>query len=66
LRKEHPYYKPIVFVTPTPEMGIAPSRFVNTNGNVFLPYLDEWKQVGWNAVFEGVNVCVCVYVSVSI
>lgn len=44
VRKEHPYYKPIVFITPTPEMGISPSRYVNSNGNVFLPYLDEWKQ----------------------
>lgn len=45
LRKEHPYQNPIVYVTPTQDMGIQPSRFVDRSGLVFLPYLSEWKAV---------------------
>ena len=45
LKTTHPYHCPIVYVTPTQEMGIQQSRFVDTNGTVYLPYLSEWKQV---------------------
>ena len=46
LTKNHPQHPPIVFVTPTSGMAIQPSQFVDTNGMVYLPYLNEWKGVG--------------------
>ena len=46
LKQTHPYHCPIIFVTPTQDMGIQPSQFVDNSGLVFLPYLNEWKQVG--------------------
>ncbi|CAG0900527.1 unnamed protein product [Cyprideis torosa] len=39
----HPYATPIAYVKPTQDMCIKPSRNVNENGLVFLPYLHEWK-----------------------
>ncbi|CAG0898203.1 unnamed protein product [Cyprideis torosa] len=39
----HPYATPIAYVKPTQDMWIKPSRNVNENGLVFLPYLHEWK-----------------------
>ncbi len=35
----------MVYVTPTEDMGIQQSRFVDASGLVYLPYLSEWKQV---------------------
>ena len=46
LTQTHPYHCPIIFVTPTQDMGIQHSQFVDNSGRVFLPYLTEWKQVG--------------------
>ena len=46
LKQTHPYHCPIIFVTPTQDMGIQQSQFVDSSGMVFLPYLTEWKQVG--------------------
>lgn len=45
LRPDHPYVPPLVYVTPTQEMGIQQSQYVDTNGMVYLPYISEWKQV---------------------
>jgi ESCRT-I complex subunit TSG101 len=45
LRPNHPYVPPMVYVTPTRDMGIQPSQFVDANGVVYLPYLNEWKVV---------------------
>ena len=47
LKQSHPYHCPMVFVTPTPDMGIQQSQFVDNSGKVHLPYLTEWKQVLW-------------------
>ncbi|XP_064397572.1 E3 ubiquitin-protein ligase TRIM33-like isoform X2 [Halichondria panicea] len=44
LRPTHPYSSPIVYVTPTEDMGIQQSRYVDASGLVYLPYLSEWKQ----------------------
>uniref|UniRef100_A0A1X7UNL7 UEV domain-containing protein n=2 Tax=Amphimedon queenslandica TaxID=400682 RepID=A0A1X7UNL7_AMPQE len=44
VQRTHPQINPIVFVTPTPEMSINPSRFVDHSGRVYLPYISEWKQ----------------------
>ena len=35
----------MVYVTPTRDMGIQQSHFVDTNGVVYLPYLNEWRVV---------------------
>ena len=74
LRPNHPYVPPMVYVTPTRDMGIQPSQFVDTNGVVYLPYLNEWKvvsdslhilysrklsQIGRNRVFCGENFAEC-------
>ena len=40
---KHPYHPPMAYVKPTADMCIKPSRNVNENGLVFLPYLHEWK-----------------------
>ena len=53
LRKDHPHQSPIVFVTPTATMGIQPSRFMDRNGMVYLPYLSEWKAVSVPSVRLG-------------
>ncbi|XP_064397576.1 tumor susceptibility gene 101 protein-like [Halichondria panicea] len=44
LRPTHPYNCPMVYVTPTEDMGIQQSRYVDASGLVYLPYLSEWKQ----------------------
>ena len=43
LQKTFPQTNPLVYVTPTPEMSINPSRYVDTSGVVYLPYLTDWK-----------------------
>ena len=43
LQKSFPQTTPLVYVTPTPKMCINPSRFVDTNGEVCLPYLSDWN-----------------------
>ena len=47
LRKEHPYGAPYVYVVPTAGMSLSPSHHVDTRGMVYLPYLNEWKQVSY-------------------
>jgi hypothetical protein len=44
LLKTHPQSNPIVYVQPTPSMGINPSRYVDASGRVYLSYLSEWQQ----------------------
>ena len=61
LRPNHPYVPPMVYVTPTRDMGIQQSQFVDTNGVVYLPYLNEWKVVS-----DFLHVCVRVHVHVCI
>ncbi|KAJ8666866.1 hypothetical protein QAD02_008528 [Eretmocerus hayati] len=38
----HPYNAPMCYVTPTPEMNIKVSNYVDHNGKIYLPYLHEW------------------------
>ena len=45
LRPNHPVNGPLVYVSPTEDMGIQQSRFVDSNGLVYLPYISEWRQV---------------------
>lgn len=43
IHNDYPNQAPIVLVTPTREMQIKPSKIVDSNGRVYLPYLHEWK-----------------------
>lgn len=44
LRPTHPYASPLVYVTPTHDMGVQPSKYVDSSGKVYLPYITDWKQ----------------------
>ena len=53
----HPDNPPLCFVKPTPDMLIKPSKYVDNNGRIYLPYLHDWKYVSrqdfdfdWNQV----------------
>jgi ESCRT-I complex subunit TSG101 len=41
--ESHPYNPPMVFVRPTSTMVIKASRHVDTNGQVYHPYISEWS-----------------------
>ena len=43
IHADYPSQAPIVLVTPTKDMQIKPSKIVDNNGRVYLPYLHEWK-----------------------
>jgi ESCRT-I complex subunit TSG101 len=41
----HPNNAPMCYVTPTPEMKIKVSSFIDHTGKIYLPYLHEWIPV---------------------
>lgn len=43
MKNDHPYFPPYCLVSPTNDMTIQPSRFVDPQGLLDLPYLHEWK-----------------------
>lgn len=43
LMDTHPQNSPLCFVKPTIDMSIKVSKYVDSNGKVFLPYLHKWK-----------------------
>ncbi|XP_072016555.1 tumor susceptibility gene 101 protein-like isoform X2 [Amphiura filiformis] len=43
LMDTHPDNPPLCFVKPTPDMLIKPSKYVDANGRIYLPYLHDWK-----------------------
>ena len=43
--KSHPVNAPLVFVKPTNNMLIKPSKHVDNSGRVYMPYLSEWRAV---------------------
>lgn len=45
LDESFPRTAPICFVKPTGEMMILPGEHVNSNGEILLPYLTEWRHV---------------------
>jgi ESCRT-I complex subunit TSG101 len=45
LSKDYPHHCPTCMVTPTPDMVIKPSQYIDAKGMVFLPYLHEWNHV---------------------
>lgn len=46
LMDTHPQNAPLCFVKPTSDMSIKVSKYVDSNGKVYLPYLHEWTQNG--------------------
>ncbi|CAG4947858.1 unnamed protein product [Colias eurytheme] len=46
LMDTHPQNAPLCFVKPTPDMSIKVSKYVDSNGKVYLPYLHEWNPNG--------------------
>lgn len=46
LMDTHPQNAPLCFVKPTADMSIKVSKYVDSNGKVYLPYLHEWSQNG--------------------
>lgn len=45
LKESYPHTAPICYLKPTREMVVVTSRYVSSNGEIMLPYLDEWKHV---------------------
>lgn len=45
LEESYPQTAPLCYVTPTREMKVLRGKFMSTNGEVTLPYLNEWKKV---------------------
>ncbi|KAI4885027.1 hypothetical protein NFI96_002665 [Prochilodus magdalenae] len=43
LEESYPRTPPICYVKPTKEMMIVSGNHVNSNGQILLPYLDEWR-----------------------
>ncbi|XP_072034169.1 uncharacterized protein [Amphiura filiformis] len=43
LMDTHPDNPPLCFVKPTPDMLIKPSKYVDANGRIYLPYLKDWQ-----------------------
>ncbi|XP_053742267.1 tumor susceptibility gene 101 protein isoform X1 [Synchiropus splendidus] len=44
LEENYPQSAPICYVKPTHNMMIVKQDFITSNGEVMLPYLEEWKQ----------------------
>lgn len=71
LEESYPQTGPLCYVKPTREMTIVQSQYVTSNGEVFLPYLDEWKAVSLDdccsatPCFSGVTSVSSVRVSVT-
>lgn len=43
LKESYPRSAPLCFVKPTPEMVTVTSRHINSDGEILMPYLDEWR-----------------------
>lgn len=43
VKNNHPHSPPYCLVTPTNDMAIQPSRYVDSQGLLYLPYLSEWN-----------------------
>ncbi|XP_065314114.1 tumor susceptibility gene 101 protein-like isoform X2 [Gordionus sp. m RMFG-2023] len=42
--ENYPNTSPDCFVTPTPNMLIKPSKYIDSDGKIYLPYFKDWKQ----------------------
>ncbi|XP_029289427.1 tumor susceptibility gene 101 protein [Cottoperca gobio] len=43
IEESYPQTAPICYVTPTREMIVLSGKYISSNGEVLLPYLEEWK-----------------------
>ncbi|XP_028264281.1 tumor susceptibility gene 101 protein [Parambassis ranga] len=43
IEENYPLTAPICYVRPTHEMMVLRGKYVSTNGEVLLPYLEEWR-----------------------
>ncbi|XP_034541267.1 tumor susceptibility gene 101 protein [Notolabrus celidotus] len=43
LEESYPQTAPMCYVNPTREMKVLKGKFMSSNGEVMLPYLNEWK-----------------------
>ena len=44
----HPYYAPMCYVCPTPNMMVKESKTVDKLGRIYLPYLSDWRYPGYD------------------
>lgn len=44
----HPHNAPLTYVKPTADMQIKVSMYVDHNGKIYLPYLHDWRSVGFS------------------
>lgn len=45
IEESYPLTAPICYVRPTREMVVLRGKYISSNGEVLLPYLEEWKTV---------------------
>uniref|UniRef100_A0A4W4HGE1 UEV domain-containing protein n=1 Tax=Electrophorus electricus TaxID=8005 RepID=A0A4W4HGE1_ELEEL len=50
LEQSYPCTAPICYVHPTKEMMVISSSYMNNNGQVLLPYLDEWTHPEYDLI----------------
>ncbi|XP_067293378.1 tumor susceptibility gene 101 protein [Pseudorasbora parva] len=43
LKESYPHTAPLCYLKPTREMMVVTSKYVNSNGEILMPYLDEWR-----------------------
>ncbi|KAK7117928.1 hypothetical protein R3I94_023219 [Phoxinus phoxinus] len=43
LKESYPRTAPMCYLKPTREMVVVTSKHVNSNGEILMPYLDEWR-----------------------
>lgn len=45
IEESYPQTAPICYIMPTREIDLVRGKYVSSNWEVVLPYLDEWKAV---------------------
>lgn len=71
LEESYPQTCPLCYIKPTCEMMIMQSKNITSNGEVLLPYLDEWSPVSMNdscgvaPCFSGVTTVFSVRIAVT-
>ncbi|XP_076812033.1 tumor susceptibility gene 101 protein-like [Clavelina lepadiformis] len=50
LQEAHPQVAPICYVRPTSSMQVRQGKHVDSNGRVYMPYLNEWRQGSHNLI----------------
>ena len=60
LPKEFPYVAPICYVKPTADMIIKQSKHVDACGQIYLPYIGDWKQET-SDLLGVIQVMICIF-----